>query len=161
MRMQLIWQSATLPRWRQRVRASSSAPEKENHCKSGGFSLRKIWVKQQSALDFLLQLLYNNPRKYMESCPSWSKEHDWKSCKSLKRLRGFESLALRQKMIPVPLGIGIIFSLKSKVRDSNKEGAKRKKRLRGSLFADGATSGARRQCGTKSLALMPTGTDRT
>ena len=32
----------------------------------------------------------------MESCPSWSKEHDWKSCKSLKRLRGFESLALRQ-----------------------------------------------------------------
>ena len=26
MRMQLIWQSATLPRWRQRVRASSSAP---------------------------------------------------------------------------------------------------------------------------------------
>ena len=35
--------------------------------------------------------------KFMESCPSWSKEHDWKSCKSLKRLRGFESLALRQK----------------------------------------------------------------
>ena len=33
----------------------------------------------------------------MESCPSWSKEHDWKSCKSLKRLRGFESLALRHK----------------------------------------------------------------
>ena len=26
MRMQLIWQSATLPRWRQRVRAPSSAP---------------------------------------------------------------------------------------------------------------------------------------
>ena len=26
LRMQLIWQSATLPRWRQRVRASSSAP---------------------------------------------------------------------------------------------------------------------------------------
>lgn len=32
-----------------------------------------------------------------ESCPSWSKEHDWKSCKPPKRLRGFESLALRQK----------------------------------------------------------------
>ena len=32
-----------------------------------------------------------------ESCPSWSKEHDWKSCKPSKRLRGFESLALRQK----------------------------------------------------------------
>ena len=28
MRMQLIWQSATLPRWRQRVRAPSSAPLK-------------------------------------------------------------------------------------------------------------------------------------
>ncbi len=28
MRMQLIWQSATLPRWRQRVRAPSSAPIK-------------------------------------------------------------------------------------------------------------------------------------
>ena len=34
----------------------------------------------------------------MESCPSWSKEHDWKSCKSLKRLRGFESLALRHSI---------------------------------------------------------------
>ena len=33
----------------------------------------------------------------MESCPSWSKEHDWKSCKLLKRFRGFESLALRQR----------------------------------------------------------------
>lgn len=33
----------------------------------------------------------------MESCPSWSKEHDWKSCKPQTRLRGFESLALRHK----------------------------------------------------------------
>ena len=31
----------------------------------------------------------------MESCPSWSKEHDWKSCKPLKRLLGFESPSLR------------------------------------------------------------------
>ena len=30
-----------------------------------------------------------------ERCPSWLKEHDWKSCKSLKRLRGFESPSLR------------------------------------------------------------------
>ena len=29
MRPQLIWQSATLPRWRQRVRASSAAPKKQ------------------------------------------------------------------------------------------------------------------------------------
>ena len=37
------------------------------------------------------------PVEQTESCPSWSKEHDWKSCKPSKRLRGFESLALRQK----------------------------------------------------------------
>jgi hypothetical protein len=24
----------------------------------------------------------------MERCPSWSKEHDWKSCRRLKRLEG-------------------------------------------------------------------------
>ena len=48
-------------------------------------------------LDFYSPLVYNSKAiKHMESCPSWSKEHDWKSCKSLKRLRGFESLALRQ-----------------------------------------------------------------
>ena len=41
--------------------------------------------------------MYNNQVR-MESCPSWSKEHDWKSCKSLKRLRGFESLALRHSI---------------------------------------------------------------
>lgn len=35
--------------------------------------------------------------RHTESCPSWSKEHDWKSCKPSTRLRGFESLALRQK----------------------------------------------------------------
>ena len=56
------------------------------------------WIK---GIAFSPPLLYNKSRKkqnmFMESCPSWSKEHDWKSCKSLKRLRGFESLALRQK----------------------------------------------------------------
>ena len=31
----------------------------------------------------------------MESCPSWSKEHDWKSCNESTLIRGFESLALR------------------------------------------------------------------
>ncbi len=36
-------------------------------------------------------------------------------------------------------GYLLFFSIESKERDSNKEGAKRKKRLRGSLFADGAT----------------------
>lgn len=31
----------------------------------------------------------------MERCPSWPKEHDWKSCKPLKRFLGFESPSLR------------------------------------------------------------------
>ena len=30
-------------------------------------------------------------------CPSWPKEHDWKSCKSLTRLLGFESPHLRHR----------------------------------------------------------------
>ena len=34
---------------------------------------------------------------YLQGCPSWPKEHDWKSCKPSKRFRGFKSLALRQK----------------------------------------------------------------
>lgn len=32
-----------------------------------------------------------------ESCPSWPKEHDWKSCSASTSTRGFESLALRQE----------------------------------------------------------------
>lgn len=44
----------------------------------------------------LLKLSYIILSVDTESCPSWSKEHDWKSCKLLKRFRGFESLALRQ-----------------------------------------------------------------
>lgn len=34
----------------------------------------------------------------MESCPSWSKEHDWKSCNESTLIRGFESLALRHNI---------------------------------------------------------------
>ena len=33
----------------------------------------------------------------MQMCPSWPKEHDWKSCKSLTRLLGFESPHLRHR----------------------------------------------------------------
>ena len=40
---------------------------------------------------------------YMESCPSWSKEHDWKSCNGLTPVRGFESLALRQKSLEMAI----------------------------------------------------------
>src|SRR5699024_7016475 len=39
----------------------------------------------------------------MESCPSWLKEHDWKSCRPQPRSRGFESLALRHPSIYGPL----------------------------------------------------------
>lgn len=34
----------------------------------------------------------------MESCLSWSKEHDWKSCNESTLIRGFESLALRHNI---------------------------------------------------------------
>ena len=60
-------------------------------------------------------------KKNLESCPSWPKEHDWKSCNRSKPVRGFESLALRQneKQVARPaFCIG-----KNKQRDSNKEGA--------------------------------------
>src|SRR5438105_3931967 len=30
-------------------------------------------------------------QRLAERCPSWPKEHDWKSCKGVKPLRGFES----------------------------------------------------------------------
>ncbi len=42
------------------------------------------------------------PPKYksvntMQMCPSWPKEHDWKSCKRRTPFQGFKSLHLRQK----------------------------------------------------------------
>ena len=59
----------------------------------------------------------------MESCPRWPKEHDWKSCKPLKRFRGFESLALRQEIYQKPsiyrtfsrFGYGAIFTFVAKI----------------------------------------------
>ena len=33
----------------------------------------------------------------MQMCPSWPKEHDWKSCKRRTPFQGFKSLHLRQK----------------------------------------------------------------
>ena len=59
---------------------------------SNVFGMRKI-VAQYIVLGIFQK---TQKPQYMESCPSWSKEHDWKSCKLLKRFRGFESLALRQ-----------------------------------------------------------------
>ena len=63
--------------------------------------------------------MYNNKAiKDVESCPSWSKEHDWKSCKRPKPFRGFESLALRQKEKP-PKRVVFSFLFECVKRDSN------------------------------------------
>ena len=40
----------------------------------------------------------------MESCPSWPKEHDWKSCRLRKWSRGFKSLALRHSTFKIIYG---------------------------------------------------------
>src|SRR5699024_7770394 len=51
-------------------------------------------VVEQSAVN--RSVVGSNPTcGAMESCPSWPKEHDWKSCRPLTWPRGFESLALR------------------------------------------------------------------
>ena len=50
-------------------------------------------------------------------CPSWPKEHDWKSCKSLTRLLGFESPHLRQK---TKSHLRVTFCFCCKDRDSNR-----------------------------------------
>ncbi len=42
-------------------------------------------------------LLRYQKARSLESCPSWPKEHDWKSCKRLQPFRGFESLTLRKR----------------------------------------------------------------
>ena len=39
-------------------------------------------------------------------CPSWPKEHDWKSCKSLTRLLGFESPHLRHRRHKLHIACG-------------------------------------------------------
>ena len=39
----------------------------------------------------------------MQMCPSWPKEHDWKSCNALPSIQEFESLHLRHlkaKILP-------------------------------------------------------------
>ena len=44
----------------------------------------------------------------MERCPSWSKEHDWKSCRRHKRLEGSNpSLSASLISIIRPVGQGV------------------------------------------------------
>ena len=57
----------------------------------------------------------------MQMCPSWPKEHDWKSCKRRTPFQGFKSLHLRQKTIPRLCG-GLFFNT---IRDLNSPNAKR------------------------------------
>ena len=73
----------------------------------------------------------------LESCPSWPKEHDWKSCNRSKPVRGFESLALRQneKQAARP---AFCFG-KNKQRGFEQGGSRhslRKKTVRWTVFAD-------------------------
>ncbi len=68
----------------------------------------------------------------------------WKSCKSQTRLRGFESLALRQKMIPIPLWCWYHFSFNQKQGIRTRRERSGRKQSGVTVFADGATSAARR-----------------
>ena len=70
----------------------------------------------------------------MESCPSWSKEHDWKSCKPLKRLRGFESLALRQKMKGSTKGATFYFFDRIKRKGFEQGGSEAEEKASGKPF---------------------------
>ena len=47
----------------------------------------------------------------MESCPSWSKEHDWKSCNESTLIRGFESLALRHNIFVRHFTYAVLYSI--------------------------------------------------
>ena len=48
---------------------------------------KKYFKKYKKRLDFCLRFGYNTSCR-LESCPSWSKEHDWKSCNRQKRFVG-------------------------------------------------------------------------
>ena len=52
----------------------------------------KIKKQQRRAI---AAIAYEYIENKLERCPSWLKEHDWKSCVHLKVYRGFESLSLR------------------------------------------------------------------
>ena len=71
----------------------------------------------------------------LESCPSWPKEHDWKSCNRSKPVRGFESLALRQneKQVARP---AFCFGKKEGFEQGGSRHSLRKKTVRWTVFAD-------------------------
>ena len=102
--------------------------------------------------------IYNfNIIKNTESCPSWPKEHDWKSCNGKKPFVGSNPmLSAKERQTSVCCSFFI-----KKASDSNKEGGakRRKKTVRWTVFADVATSRHRRRgdrrdsAGTKSHAL--------
>lgn len=54
----------------------------------------------------------------MESCPSWSKEHDWKSCKRQKRFEGSNPL-LSAKNKGYSVCYTLYFFVDKTARDSN------------------------------------------
>ena len=73
----------------------------------------------------------------LESCPSWPKEHDWKSCNRSKPVRGFESLALRQKIKSVAKAMLFIFLIYYKgFEQGGSKRSLRKKTVRWTVLAD-------------------------
>ena len=75
-------------------------------------------------------------KKNLESCPSWPKEHDWKSCNRSKPVRGFESLALRQNEKQVARPAFCIGKTKRGIRTRREQTCLRKKTVRWTVFAD-------------------------
>ena len=72
----------------------------------------------------------------LESCPSWPKEHDWKSCNRSKPVRGFESLALRQNEKQVARPAFCFGKTKRGIRTRREQTCLRKKTVRWTVFAD-------------------------
>ena len=72
----------------------------------------------------------------LESCPSWPKEHDWKSCNRSKPVRGFESLALRQNEKQVARPAFCFGKTKRGIRTRREQTCRRKKTVRWTVFAD-------------------------
>ncbi len=93
----------------------------------------------------------------LESCPSWPKEHDWKSCNRSKPVRGFESLALRQNEKQVARPAFCFSKTKRGIRTRREQTCLRKKTVRWTVFADGvkerSDAKAHGSAPKKSLAL--------
>lgn len=65
---------------------------------------QKNFLRQRRCCAILLRrFVLGRGRRYAERCPSWPKEHDWKSCNALKVFEGSNPL-LSAKKRKCPLG---------------------------------------------------------